>query len=117
MINNENYVVYILKHSTTSKTYVGITNNKKRRLRQHNCEIKGGAKYTTINKEMGEWYYYGFICNLDKRTALSLEKRIKIKSKKQKGNPIERRKKAIELILSEYNTLNLANLTFDCLVE
>jgi len=28
-------------------TYVGVSNNVKKRLRAHNCEIKGGAKYTT----------------------------------------------------------------------
>tara|TARA_B000000477_G_C6010404_1_gene193024 strand:+ start:248 stop:652 length:405 start_codon:yes stop_codon:yes gene_type:complete len=28
-------------------TYVGVSNNVKKRLRAHNGEIKGGAKYTT----------------------------------------------------------------------
>jgi nucleoside-triphosphatase THEP1/predicted GIY-YIG superfamily endonuclease len=38
------YVCYTIMSAT--RTYVGITNNLKRRLRQHNGEIKGGAKYT-----------------------------------------------------------------------
>ena len=39
------YLVYIIK--SDNKNYVGMTNNFFRRLRQHNGEIKGGAKYTT----------------------------------------------------------------------
>ena len=38
------YLVYILESG--SLTYVGMTNDFFRRLRQHNQEIKGGAKYT-----------------------------------------------------------------------
>ena len=30
-----------------SYTYVGVSNNAEKRLRAHNGEIKGGAKYTT----------------------------------------------------------------------
>lgn len=39
------YIVYILKSDKYS--YVGMTNNFLRRFRQHNGEIKGGAKYTS----------------------------------------------------------------------
>ena len=38
------YLVYILKSDNLS--YVGMTNDFFRRFRQHNQEIKGGAKYT-----------------------------------------------------------------------
>jgi len=99
------YLVYVLINTIHNKTYVGITNNPIRRLRQHNCELVGGAKYTTSNKGLGEWKFYGFIRNLEKRQSLSIEKRIKIKSRKLKGLPIERRIKAINLILSEYDNL------------
>ena len=100
-----NYLVYILINTIHNKTYIGITNNPIRRLRQHNCELVGGAKYTTSNKGLGEWKFYGFIKNLEKRQSLSIEKRIKIKSKKMKGSPIERRINAINLILLDYNNL------------
>lgn len=96
---NNNYVVYVLVNTVHNKTYVGITNNTTRRIRQHNGELVGGAKYTTNNKSDGSWVFYGFIKDLDKHTALSLEKKIKIKSKKMRGTPIERRIKAINSVL------------------
>ena len=42
------FLVYLLRNN--NKSYIGYTNNIERRLRQHNGEIKGGAKYTTRNK-------------------------------------------------------------------
>ena len=39
------YLVYILKSDKYS--YVGMTNDFLRRFRQHNGELKGGAKYTS----------------------------------------------------------------------
>ncbi len=40
------YLCYILHSADGRHTYVGITNNMTRRLRQHNGEISGGAKCT-----------------------------------------------------------------------
>ena len=40
-----NWVCYIIENR--GYTYVGISNNAVNRLRAHNGEIKGGAKYTT----------------------------------------------------------------------
>ena len=40
------FFVYLLV-SSDSGTYVGATVDLNRRLRQHNKEIKGGAKYTS----------------------------------------------------------------------
>jgi predicted GIY-YIG superfamily endonuclease len=45
------YLVYILKSDKYS--YVGMTNDFFKRWRQHNQEIKGGAKYTSKRQE---WY-------------------------------------------------------------
>ena len=50
--------MYLLIHNIHNKTYLGITNNLKRRLRQHNREIKGGSKYTSMNLMNGKWNYY-----------------------------------------------------------
>ena len=107
-----NYVVYVLTNTTHNKTYIGITNKPERRIRQHNGELVGGAKYTTSNKGTGQWVFYGFITNLDKYTALSLEKKIKIRSKKISGSPIEKRIKAIGSLLTEHNQVANTNLVF-----
>ena len=101
------YVVYLLVNSCNNCTYIGITNNKKRRLRQHNGDLVGGAKYTKMKKESGEWSFYGFIHNLEKKKSLSIEKKIHIQSKKTRGGtPLERRLKCINKILENYPELS-----------
>ena len=99
------YLVYLLINTCNSRTYVGITNNLNRRIRQHNSEIKGGAKYTTCFKGTGEWKIYLHIPNLAKNEALSLERKIKNLRKKSIGkNPIDKRLDAINksLINTKY---------------
>jgi predicted GIY-YIG superfamily endonuclease len=106
-INNDvNYIVYLIINTSNNYTYIGITNNPERRIRQHNCEIKGGAKYTTIKKMDGMWEYYGFILGLDKSSALSIEKKIHIYSKKTYGKTsLEKRINCINNILKNYENL------------
>ena len=41
----DNWSCYIIKNK--NYTYVGVSNNVEKRLRAHNAEISGGAKYTT----------------------------------------------------------------------
>lgn len=41
------WVCYVIEHVGCGATYVGVSPDPVRRLRQHNGEIKGGAKYTT----------------------------------------------------------------------
>lgn len=48
--DTEKFYVYIILSEVSNRTYVGMTNNVIRRLRQHNGEIKGGAKYTTSGR-------------------------------------------------------------------
>ena len=40
------WYVYLLKSDKTNRTYVGMSNDVYRRIRQHNGELVGGAKYT-----------------------------------------------------------------------
>lgn len=86
-----NYIIF-----DKVKTYVGSTVNLNRRIRQHNGEIKGGAKYT----RSGSWQYYCVIYNLNnhKNTCLSEEWHIKWMTNKVKKarSTHERRKLALE---------------------
>ena len=68
------YYCYLIKNN--QYTYNGSTNDLKRRLRQHNGEISGGAKYTS-SKE-GKWEYYCVMSGFpDKVNALQCEWRWK----------------------------------------
>jgi len=67
------YLVYILK--SDNKSYVGMTNNFFRRFRQHNKEIKGGAKYTS---KYNNWYPICIIDGFkDLKSACQCEWRLK----------------------------------------
>lgn len=113
---DSSYHVYVLINSAHNLTYVGSTNNLARRIRQHNGDIKGGAKYTLMKKGEGRWAYHGLISNLNKTTALSIEKKVQIRSRKSKGKtPILRREAAIEGVLSTYegNVFMYSNLSID----
>tara|TARA_B100000427_G_C15297609_1_gene502585 strand:+ start:170 stop:589 length:420 start_codon:yes stop_codon:yes gene_type:complete len=67
------YLVYILK--SNNLTYVGMTNNFFKRIRQHNKEIKGGARYTSKSEN---WYPICIIDGFkDKRSACQCEWRLK----------------------------------------
>ena len=96
------YNLYLLENSTSSRTYLGITNNLERRIRQHNRELVGGAKYTTAFKGDGEWKYHLYISNLTKSESLSIERSVKNTKKGLKGTPIERRIQAINKYLHKF---------------
>jgi predicted GIY-YIG superfamily endonuclease len=74
---------YILFNELNNKTYNGYTVNLNRRIRQHNGEIKGGAKYTT--KENLEWKYLLIIESeqFDHNTALCFEWMLKYPTRKK----------------------------------
>ena len=105
----DSYIVYLLTNNKNNLTYVGITNNPERRIRQHNGELVGGAKYTHMKKEDGEWNYYGFILDCEKSEAYSIEKKIHIYSKKTPGKtPLERRINCINNILNDIKYKHLS---------
>jgi predicted GIY-YIG superfamily endonuclease len=98
------YVIYLLVNPNNNCTYIGITNNTVRRIRQHNKELVGGAKYTTSQGK--DWKYYGWIQCIEGEIivnrALSIERKIKIRSRKIKSKlPLDKRLEAIEGLLVE----------------
>jgi len=75
---------YVLINDRDHKTYNGYTNRPERRLRQHNGELKGGAKYTTCRRKRdGErpraWEFLALVESeqFTHKRALSLEWHIK----------------------------------------
>jgi len=102
-IVSSDYMVYLLNHTIHNKTYLGITNNSIRRLRQHNGDLKGGARYTTGFKGEGEWNYHVCISNLTKREALSIERTAKNKRRRAKGStPLAKRLDVLLPLLDSY---------------
>ena len=103
MSDDDSYIVYLLSTCEAPyQTYVGMTNNKERRLKQHNGILSGGARATSRRK--GEWkrvlYVSGFP---DKITALQFEWAWKYWTRKQPAGmtPLDRRQKALEDLLSQ----------------
>jgi predicted GIY-YIG superfamily endonuclease len=104
-MSENNYLVYLLINTHNKCTYVGITNNLQRRIRQHNGDLVGGAKYTKMKKAEGIWEIFGTITNLTKSQALSLEKKIHIRTKKTKGStPLDKRLNCIAGLLENNET-------------
>jgi len=97
--------VYLLV-STNGNTYVGATIDLDRRLRQHNKEIKGGAHATGIKVSQGEtWTRAAHVSGFpDWQAALQFEWRWKNLSRRKDivgtKDPIERRMKALEMLLT-----------------
>ena len=63
------YFCYLIR-SKNNATYIGITNNLKRRLRQHNGIISGGARSTASRRP---WSYMMHIGPFTHRHALQFE--------------------------------------------
>lgn len=95
--------VYLLV-ATNNNTYVGATVDVDRRLRQHNKEIKGGARATGMKVEKGEtWERVLYVSGFPSwSSALQFEWRWKQISRKLpvKIFPLERRLMALKQLLA-----------------
>jgi len=87
--------VYVICNN--NNTYVGATPYPKKRLRQHNGEIKGGAKYT-LSKGPG-WKHICIISGFHtKIQALQFEWAVKHVKPINKGGIINRLRKLINVL-------------------
>jgi predicted GIY-YIG superfamily endonuclease len=78
-------------------TYAGVSPDPTRRLRQHNCEIKGGAKYTT--SKSCDWKHICLISGFrNKIEAMQFEWAIKHIPPRNSGGVINRIKKLYILL-------------------
>tara|TARA_A100001388_G_scaffold242277_1_gene198988 strand:+ start:121 stop:540 length:420 start_codon:yes stop_codon:yes gene_type:complete len=95
--------VYMLE-CTDGSTYIGATMDLNRRLRQHNGEIKGGAKRTTSKvSSHKQWNRVCYVSQFpDWSATLQFEWRWKQLSRKYPTNmnPMERRMRALHELLS-----------------
>lgn len=64
----DNYYCYLLFSNSKNRTYIGITNNIKKRLSQHNNHK--GAKATRI---ANDWIVYKIVGIFNKQNAASFE--------------------------------------------
>jgi len=106
---NMSWCVYLLATvEPPTKTYVGATIDVDRRLRQHNGELSGGAKATSMVP--GGWYRVCYVKGFaDNHEALRFEwwwKRrsaalFNKKSAKNTDGPLLRRQAALEAMMSE----------------
>ena len=67
------WVVYLLQNNKSGKTYIGVTSDLKRRIREHNA---GGKKYTTSKDSI--WILVYAEAYRSKEDAYAREKRLKI---------------------------------------
>jgi predicted GIY-YIG superfamily endonuclease len=80
MFDNFVYIIKGINCNGKIKYYIGYTINLFKRIRQHNCEITGGAKATKGYK----WQYYMIFANLKNNIqGLQLEWRLKHSTKKK----------------------------------
>ena len=91
--------------STNGQTYIGATVDPDRRLRQHNGELVGGARATTMR--VGEGQVWRRACLVsgfpDQRAALQFEWRWKSLSRKKELrelNPVDRRIQALHELIA-----------------
>lgn len=108
----EKWHCYIICNKNS--TYVGVSPDPNRRIRQHNGEIRGGAKYTS-SKGPG-WTFMCVVTGFDKISSLQFEWAVKHCKPKGVGGPENRIKKLLHILNKEKWTRNsrdaqLFNLT------
>jgi structure-specific endonuclease subunit SLX1 len=91
--------------STNGQTYIGATVDPDRRLRQHNGELVGGARATTMRVGEGQaWRRACLVSGFpDQRAALQFEWRWKSLSRKKEFRglqPVERRIQALHELIA-----------------
>ena len=104
-IPEQDFYCYLLSTPRGRQTYVGATIDPERRLKQHNGEIRGGARATAIKVAQGiQWERVCYLKGIPTwQAALQIEWRWKNLSRtrfKSIKNPVTRRLHALKKLLS-----------------
>lgn len=103
---NNSWVFYIIKNQ--HYTYAGVSPKPFKRLRQHNGEIKGGAKYTT-SKGPG-WQHICIVEGFDNKIqAMQFEWAVKHEPPRNSGGIYSRLRKLIAVCNKDKWTSNSQN--------
>lgn len=90
--------------SNGKRTYVGATVNLEKRLRQHNGELAGGAKYT----KGGKWWRLCHVAGFGSwNQCLKFEWRWKWFSRKVKGNVVSKRMIGLRKVIEWFGWYHL----------
>jgi len=111
------FFVYFLV-ADSQATYIGATVDLDHRLRQHNGEIKGGAHATSVKVAQGEvWRRFCHVAGFPTwNAALQFEWRWKQLTRTKfhnKMNPVERRIRALKMLLALDRPTSRADLYSD----
>lgn len=101
-MEEQQWIFYIVANSGC--TYAGVSPDPVRRLRQHNGELKGGAKYTT-SKGNG-WRHLCLVSGFNKIQALQFEWAVKHYPPRNASGIINRLHKLIQVLKKEKWTSN-----------
>jgi len=75
------WYLYVLLCTKDNSLYTGVTNDISRRVRQHNGELAGGARYTRSRRPVKLYFYWTYN---NKSEAMKAEHAFKKLSRKQK---------------------------------
>ena len=101
-MSSDNWVFYIIANG--GATYAGVSPDPHRRLRQHNQELAGGAKYTT-SKQAGGWRHVVLVSGFQtKIQALQFEWAVKHVPPRDKGGLLARLTKLQTVLSKEHWT-------------
>ena len=105
------YYVYLLKSTVSNRTYIGYTVNIKRRLKQQNGQLSGGAMRT---KRGRPWKIVLFVSGFEfERTALQYEFCIQHTKKYKRTSGIGNKIKIMKALLNQERICKTAPLTKD----
>lgn len=97
------------------RTYIGATVDLRRRLRQHNCEITGGARRTSrISKTGMLWQIAIVVCGFSEwRDALRFESAWRRACRRPRGFGVEWRTRALEALMRKERWSSTSPLAVD----